>query len=1246
MPTPTAHASRLLALAATGALLLSGAAAAQAVTAPSAGSTASVLTGGAAKAPAATAQTDLVLRYDEPATDWQTETLPIGNGAMGASIYGGVSQGRIQLNEKTLWSGGPGVEGYNFGNYDKADRPNALTKVRERINTEHQVDPGWVADMLGQPKTGYGSYQPFGELHLQVPGVSDYSGYERSLNLDTATAAVTYESDGVTYTREFIASYPDGVIVTHLSATEPSSIDFTASYVSQIDGGQVSAENGRITLKGSIPGNGLDYNGQVQIVTDGGTVTESGNDVLVQDADSATLIWAGGTNYAPTYPDYREDDPNAFTAQVTSAVDDAADKGWQELLKSHEADYTELFDRVQLDLDGAPLEATTDVALDQYDGQGPQDRRLEQMFFQYGRYLLISSSRPGSLPANLQGVWNNSTAAPWGADYHTNINLQMNYWPALSTNLAETYEPYVNYVESLVPAGEVSAEKILGMDGWMVNNETTPWGFTGVHDWATAFWFPEATAWLAVDVYRQYQYSQDRQFLAEHAYPLLKKTSKFWMDYLVADPRDGQLVANPSYSPEHGDFTAGAAMSQQLATEVLADTVEAAKILDVDPDLRSKVAQVLEEVDPGLRVGSWGQLQEWKADLDVKGDTHRHVSQLYGLFPGNAISPRHTPKFADAARVTLNSRGDGGTGWSKAWKINFWANLGDGDRAHKLLSEQLMNSTYQNLWDAHPPFQIDGNFGATSGIAEMFVRSNAGGVHLLPALPSAWQNGSVSGLRAQGGLTVGATWSDGAPTELRITPDETGEISVHSEVFTSPVRITAGSTAVDATIEDGLATWSGEAGVTYTVTPLATMTLTAPTEVSQGSHVDVVATVAGEEADGDLKLQVPEGWQVSPVCTAVTGPGEYGFTVAVPGDAQLGDAELTATLGGEDWVLEETRTLSVEPQMLDQGQMSVTASSHQAEVEPSPVSNVLDGDPATIWHSQWSTPEANGMPWLSVDLGQEYTDLSLYLLPRQAGNTNGVLKEYNVYVSDDGKTWGDPVATGSFPNSRDQQTIELPDDVSASQVKIEWVSSYSDTDNFGSLAELNVGAGSAAGSQPEWSVDPGTCADDGGASAGADGTDSADGASGGDGADAGSGTDGADDGDANSGDTGTEGADHSGGTQSSADTDGTADSGSDPEAGNGTDGPEASEPGGGAQSDADPPRPTDPAANDAAAGGDAAGGGADDDGAPVSGTPSGSDLPETGADPWAVLGLAGLVLLLGVATVRAARRVGRTGRAV
>lgn len=758
----------------------------------------------------------MTLWFDHPAIDWEKEALPIGNGAMGAVFMGGVEKEVLQFNEKTLWEGGPGSKAnYDFGHPDDdVDYLNRLAKIQEELQRKGELKPEYVAARLGREVKGYGNYQNFGEL-VVIFDHKNARNYRRSLDISTALGKVAYSSGDLEYTREYFVSYPDQVIGLRLKASKPGAMNVTIG-LNPSSGRSVKREVAKnaITVSGEQEENSLYYEAQVRVHNTGGSLTTQGQTILVEKADEVLILLAVGTNYAQSYPAYRGELPSK---RLNKTLDRAGKKTADELIADHVADHQALFKRVSLDLRGALPDKPVNLLQKEYKGKGKQDRALENLYFQFGRYLLIASSRPGSLPANLQGVWNNSNTPPWNADYHVNINVQMNYWPADVTNISETNEPLFDFIDSLIEPGSLAAQKILGVNsGWTLFLNTNIYGFTGVIKWPTAFWQPEAGAWLAQHYYEHYLFTRDEKFLKKRAYPAIKGAAEVWLQALVEDKRDGLLVVNPSYSPEHGGFTVGAAMSQQIVFDVLRNAHEAALILK-DQAFANRVKQTLDKLDPGTRIGRWGQLQEWKIDIDDPRSDHRHISHLYALHPGRQISPIASPELAEAARLSLDARGDAGTGWSKAWKVNLWARLLNGDRAHKLLTEQLIHSTLPNLWDNHPPFQIDGNFGATAGIAEMLLQSHNNELHLLPALPDAWSGGRVQGLKARGNIEVDIAWDEGKFVIATLRPAHSGEVQVRLDALPANLTVVTKGDPVESSREGNVLHFEVKGGRTYSL---------------------------------------------------------------------------------------------------------------------------------------------------------------------------------------------------------------------------------------------------------------------------------------------------------------------------------------------------------------------------------------------------------------------------------------------
>ncbi|RIV39144.1 glycoside hydrolase family 95 protein [Micromonospora radicis] len=768
--------------------------------------------------PQVLAANDLALWYDRSAgTDW-LRALPIGNGRLGAMVFGNVDAERLQLNEDTVWAGGP---------HDPSNTRGlaALPEIRRLVfaNQWTQAQNLINQNMLGNP-VGQLAYQTVGNLRLTFPS-GTASQYNRQLDLTTAITSVSYVLNGVRYQREVFASAPDQVIAMRLTADRTGSISFTATFDSPQRTTVSSPDGSTIGLDG-VSGNQEGVTGAVRFlalasaVVSGGSVTSSAGTLRVTNANSVTLLISIGSSYV-NYRNVGGDYQGIARRHLTAARGVAYDQ----LRARHVSDYQALFGRVNLDLGRtAAADQPTDVRISQHNNVN--DPQFSALLFQFGRYLLISSSRPGTQPANLQGIWNDSLTPAWDSKYTINANLPMNYWPANTTNLSECHAPVFDMIRDLAVSGARTAQVQYGAGGWVTHHNTDAWRATSVVD--GAFWgmWQTGGAWLATLIWDHYLFTGDVEFLRAN-YPAMKGAAQFFLDTLVTEPTLGYLVTNPSNSPEighHADASvcAGPTMDNQILRDLFDGCARASEILNVDSTFRAQVRATRDRLAPN-RIGSRGNIMEWLYDWTETERTHRHISHLYGLAPSNQITRRGTPQLFEAARRTLEIRGDDGTGWSLAWKINFWARMEEGNRAHDLIRFLATPARLApNMFDLHPPFQIDGNFGATAGVAEMLLQSHAGELHLLPALPAAWPTGQVSGLRARGGYTVGVAWSSGQATEILVRPDRAGTVRLRSRLFTgnhSVVDVADGSVPRTTRLATDLVEVTVQAGRTYRVTP-------------------------------------------------------------------------------------------------------------------------------------------------------------------------------------------------------------------------------------------------------------------------------------------------------------------------------------------------------------------------------------------------------------------------------------------
>ena len=734
-------------------------------------------------------ETDLKLWYDEPAQKW-VEALPVGNGRLGAMVFGNPAKEQLQLNEETVWAGQPN------SNANPNVDPNAIDDIRQLIfEGKYRA----AQDMVDQKifyKVNHGmSYQSVGDLYLEFPGHEEYSDYYRDLDISDATASVRYVVDGTVYEREMISSFADDVVAVRLTASEKGKITFNTSITSPHRKQFISVEDGDIVLWGvtgdqeGLEGR-VEFTTRIRVVHKGGELTATDTGLSLSGADEACVLVSTGTNFQ----DYKTLGADGGK-KALALLDAASSKAYKSMLKAHVAEYKEYFDRVELDLGTTPAaEATTDVRVKDF--AAGDDPQLVELYFQFGRYLLICSSQPGGQPANLQGIWADGLNPAWDSKYTTNINVEMNYWPAEIANLSEMHEPFIKMVKEVAQTGAETAKKMYGTRGWVLHHNTDIWRITGPVDFAASGMWPTGGAWFCRHLWEHYLHTGDMDFLAE-VYPIMKGAAEFFVDFMIPEPDHGWMVIAPSNSPENafmrdpGDVTvcAGTTMDNQMVSELFTNIMTASSLLGKDADFADSLAVLKSKMAP-MQIGQHAQLQEWMYDWDNPNDHHRHVSHLYGLFPGNQISPWRTPELFAAARNSLNYRGDPATGWSMGWKVCLWARLLDGNRAYKLITDQLSpagstgfwgkGGTYPNLFDAHPPFQIDGNFGCAAGIAEMMLQSHDGAVHVLPSVPDRWADGKVSGLVARGGFVVDMEWKDGKITVLKVKSELGGNLRIRT----------------------------------------------------------------------------------------------------------------------------------------------------------------------------------------------------------------------------------------------------------------------------------------------------------------------------------------------------------------------------------------------------------------------------------------------------------------------------------
>ena len=776
---------------------------------------------------------------------WQQCTLPIGNGDIGANVYGEIVNERLTFNEKTLWTGGPSESrpDYNGGNLTQNGQNGETMKQIQQLFAEGKdAEASSLCNKLVGTSDGYGSYQSWGNIYFNHTGLNEnnITGYVRDLDLNNAIASVEFDSNGTHYTREYFISNPDNVLVAHFTAEGSGKLNMEITFPSN-QGGKTVAEGNSLYLAGEVSDNQLKYDSVLKAVTETGKVDASGDKLVVSGAQELTVYVSADTDYKNEYPKYRTGETaEELHEKVNTTVENAAAKPYEEVKNTHVEDYSDLFGRVELDLGQSVSDKTTDALLKAYNNgtaTEEEQRQLEVMLFQYGRYLTIASSRENSeLPSNLQGVWNNVNNPQWSSDYHMNVNLQMNYWPTYSTNLAECADPLIRYVDSLREPGRVTAAIYAGVvseegeeNGFMAHTQNTPFGWT-CPGWAFSWgWSPAAVPWILQNCWEYYEYTGDYDYMVNNIYPMLREEAMLYNSMLIKD-EDRKYVSSPTYSPEQGPYTAGNTYEQSLIWQLFEDAITAGKLVGEDEEVIAQWQEKQDNLKGPIEIGDDGQIKEWYIETsfnkDENGNTlgegygHRHLSHMLGLFPGDLIT-EDTPEWFEAAKVSMNMRTDSSTGWGMGQRINTWARLGDGNRAHKLITDLFKSGIYMNLWDTHPPFQIDGNFGMTSGVSEMLVQSNAGYINLLPALPDEWAKGSVSGLVARGNFEITMNWENKSIQTATLLSNNGGKAIVQADrISLGTVKDSDGNYVDFEVLKDNRISFETEAGKSYTISSI------------------------------------------------------------------------------------------------------------------------------------------------------------------------------------------------------------------------------------------------------------------------------------------------------------------------------------------------------------------------------------------------------------------------------------------